>query len=36
MPEEDKISKVQVEKVGKLALQIAFGIIYDTSIYSLP
>jgi hypothetical protein len=33
-PEEDKITKVQIEKVGKLTLQIAFGIIYDTSIHS--
>lgn len=33
-PQDNKITKSQVEKVGKLALQIAFGIIYDTSIYS--
>ena len=33
-PKDSSITKSQIEKVGKLALQIAFGIIYDTSIHS--
>lgn len=33
-PKDNNITKSQIEKVGKLALQIAFGIIYDTSIHS--
>jgi hypothetical protein len=33
-PEGEKITKLQIEKIGKLALQIAYGIIYDTSIHT--
>lgn len=33
-PRGEKSTKLQVEKVVKLAIQIAFGIIYDTSIYT--
>lgn len=33
-PEGEKITKLQIEKIGKLALQIAYGIVYDTSIYT--
>lgn len=33
-PEGEKVTKLQIEKLGKLALEVAYGIIYDTSIYT--
>jgi hypothetical protein len=33
-PHGEKVTKVQMETVAKLAIEIAYGIIYDTSIYT--